>query len=327
MKDEYKEIAAYQSEWFTPITDNLFIWPYIKHLEKETTNGIVARGMEQVDFNKSCFFMTNHRDITLDPSFLSYLLNKHHINRPYIGIGNNLFGKWWIEPLVRYNKAFVVIRDGGLKDLVKNSQRLSEYIHYLQIEKQANIWMAQREGRAKDSNDRTQPAVLKMLTMAGEGNFIERVKSLNICPVCISYEYDPCDYLKAWEMQMKRDHSDYKKTRENDILNMATGIKGFKGKVVFTFTPSINDELDAIAEKTSIRNEQLQMVAELIDRRLHKNYYIFERDEKEFANYIQSRLDKIEIENKDEDFLRAKLIEMYQNPVINHKKAIEEATL
>lgn len=331
MKEEFKHIGAYDTEWLQPLEDACITMPVLHRIANKTTNGIEVRGMENVDFSKPCFFMTNHRDIVLDAAFLSMILHDHHISRPYIGIGNNLFGKWWIEPYVRSNRVFVVIRDGSIKDLLKNSQTLSQYIRYVQQVKHGHIWMAQREGRAKDSNDRTQPAVLKMLTLSDSKlPFLEAIAELNICPVSISYEYDPCDFLKAWEMQQKRDHPGYVKTREFDILNMKTGIEGQKGRVVFTFTPSINSELQNIAIQTSVRNEQIQLTAELIDKHIHANYEIFDTPKLVFETYIEHQTDKAIAYNNslqegtheevDRDFIREKMLEMYATPQKNKMK-------
>ena len=193
-------------------------------------------------------------------------------------------------------------------------------------EKNENIWIAQREGRAKDSNDITAPAIIKMLNMSGEGTFVEKLRALNITPVAINYEYDPCDYLKAREMQLKRDNPKWRKSRKDDLVSMAVGIKGHKGRIVYRLTPSINHAIDKALDnhpelRESSRNEQIQFVCQLIDHQIHSAYEIYDRGEK-FDQYIQSRIDLIHLSQKDTDFLREKLYEMYNNPVENHKKAL-----
>jgi hypothetical protein len=217
----------------------------------------------------------------------------------------------------------VVIRDGNFREQIENAKLLSEYIHY-QRKRGKSIWLAQREGRAKDGNDVTQPGVLKMLTIDSK-NFLESIKELNICPVSISYEYDPCDYLKAREMQLKRDNPDWKKSREDDIESMSVGMKGRKGKVVYRLTTSINPEIDkAIAANPELlnmsKNEQIQFVCNLIDQHIHAAYEMYERGEK-FDQYIEGQLAKINIPNKDEDYLRERLYEMYNNQVKNYEKS------
>lgn len=130
-----------------------------------------------------------------------------------------------------------------MRQMLESSARMSRYMHYTISEKKQSIWIAQREGRAKDSNDRTQDSVLKMLAMGGEGDLIDRLMEMNIAPLAISYEYDPCDFLKAQEFQLKRDIEGYKKTTQDDLISMQTGLFGYKGKVHFQTAPCINDRL------------------------------------------------------------------------------------
>jgi hypothetical protein len=228
---------------------------------------------------------------------------------------------------VRFLRAFVVIRNGGFRDQVNNATTLSQYIRHLR-KRHKSIWLAQREGRAKDGNDVTQPGVLKMLTIDAE-DFFESVKELNICPVSISYEYDPCDYLKAREMQLKRDNPKWKKSRKDDLVSMSVGIKGQKGRIVYRLTPSINHDIDAaLAERPELReqsrNEQIQFVCELIDRHIHAAYEIYPRGD-EFDAYIDSRINLINLSRKDSNFLREKLYEMYNYPVKNYQKALNKS--
>ena len=171
-------------------------------------------------------FVSNHRDIVLDSAFLDLLLFKHgYPTTVEIGIGNNLLIYPWIKRLVRMNKAFTVRRGLSAHEMFESSQLMSRYIHFAVTKKKENIWIAQREGRAKDSDDRTQESVLKMLAMGGD------LKELNIVPLTISYEFDPCDYLKAQEFQQKRDNPAFKKSKQDDLDNMKTGIFGYKGRV------------------------------------------------------------------------------------------------
>lgn len=326
-KKEYHQIGAYRNGWLLAIADWITILPWLGRLAKKTASSVTLdyQGDKQLiesDIQEGAFFMTNHRDICMDSAWLTWLLKRKYNIRPYIGIGNNLFGKWWIEFFVRFNHCFVVIRNGGLHEQIRNATTLSHYIHYLRNHKKS-IWLAQREGRAKDSNDLTQPALIKMLTI-GEPDFFRAIQSLNICPVSISYEFDPCDFLKAQEMQLKRDNPNWKKSKEDDIRSMATGISGKKGKVVFRMTPSINHELELILTKEPewkerSRNEQIGLVCKIIDQHIHSAYEITHRGT-DFAEYIQQRVSLIDIPNKDEAYLREKLIEMYTYPEKNHKK-------
>jgi len=328
--DQFKDIRAYRVGWLLPFTDFLLAFPLLGIWAWRTTKGIRLdysgdRKQIERDIKHGAFFLTNHRDIILDASWLSLLLRCRYFIRPYMGIGNNLFAKKWIEHLVRFNRCFVVKRGAGAHAQLENAKQLSAYIRHLR-ERHKSIWLAQREGRAKDSNDLTQVSVLHMLTMNNDDIF-EAVKALNICPVSITYEYDPCDYLKAREMQLKRDNPKWRKRAKDDVESMVTGIRGEKGRVVFRLTPSINPEIDAmLAAHPEYRelpqHDQLQHICNIIDRHIHQGYEIYERGT-DFDAYIESRLAKIELPNKDEAFLRERLYEMYNNPVINHRKSLK----
>ena len=262
-------------------------------------------------------------------------------NTVEIAIGDNLLIFPWIKKLVRINKSFIVQRALTMRQMLEASARMSRYMHLAINEKKENIWIAQREGRAKDSDDRTQDSVLKMMAMGGEGSIVERLKDLNITPAAISYEYDPCDYLKAKEYQQKRDNPDFKKSREDDLLNMQTGIFGRKGKIHFQLTSCINDKLDNL-DPAMPKTEVFTAISAMIDKQIHANYrfypgnYVaydwltgenlftdkYTAEEKNiFEQYINGQLAKIDLPNKDEEFLREKMLVMYANPVKNYLKA------
>lgn len=328
--DKYKDIRAYRVGWILAVIDWFTVFPILKIWALRTTKGIRLeylgeRKQIERDIKHGAFFLTNHRDIILDAAWLSYRLRLRYFIRPFMGVGNNLFAKPWIEHLMRFLRCFVVKRGAGAHAQLENAKQLSAYIRMLRSQGHS-IWLAQREGRAKDSNDLTQASVLHMLTL-GDDDFFENVKALNICPVSITYEFDPCDYLKAAEMQLKRDNPKWRKSKRDDVKSMQTGIRGEKGRVVYRLTPSINPEIEALLAdepewRTAPIHEQLQRVCDIIDRHIHQGYEIFDRGT-EFDAYIESRLAMIDIPNKDEAFLRDKLYEMYNNPVINYKKAYE----
>lgn len=295
------------------------------------------------DKQKSYTFISNHRDIVLDPGFLSVgLLDNGFPNTVEIAIGDNLLIYPWIKKLVRVNKAFIVQRALSMRQMLESSARMSRYIHFAVTQKKENVWIAQREGRAKDSNDRTQESVLKMLAMGGEGDIVDRLKELNLVPVALSYEYDPCDFLKAKEMQQKRDSENFKKSQADDLTNMQTGIFGYKGRVHFQTAPCLNEELETLRglPKTEIFNR----LATLIDRHIHRSYRMYPgnyvacdllndtdtfagkytlEEKQRFETYLQQKLDLIQLPNKDEAFLRRCILQMYANPAINYLKATE----
>ena len=308
-------------------------------LGKKATNGFSLEGSETVDRTKEHLFLSNHRDIVLDAGFLNILRHEAEFETTEIAIGDNLLVHPWIEKLVRLNKSFIVRRGLGVREQLTASKHMSEYIHYTINQKGESIWMAQREGRAKDSNDQTQESLLKMLTLFPEKtSFIDSLKELNIVPLSLSYEYDPCDYLKAKEFQLKRDNPEYKKSQRDDLLNMEIGILGYKGRVVFRYGKCINPELDKITEPD--KRKQVEIVARLIDREIYANYQFYpcnyiaydmlhksnrfadsytQEEADEFKSYITSQLDKIdEVEVKDMDFLWTKMLEMYSNTLKNH---------
>ena len=328
--DKYKDIRAYRVGWILAVIDWFTVLPILKIWALRTTKGIRLeylgeRKQIERDIKHGAFFLTNHRDIILDAAWLSYRLRLRYFIRPFMGVGNNLFAKPWIEHLMRFMRCFVVKRGEGVHAQLENAKQLSAYIRMLRSQGKS-IGLAQREGRAKDSNDLTQASVLHMLTL-GDDDFFENVKALNICPVSITYEFDPCDYLKAAEMQLKRDNPKWRKSKRDDVKSMQTGIRGEKGRVVYRLTPSINPEIEALLAnepewRTAPIHDQLQRVCDIIDRHIHQGYEIFDRGT-EFDAYIESRLAMIDIPNKDEAFLRDKLYEMYNNPVINYKKAYE----
>ncbi len=315
------------------------VYPFLQYLEANMTKGIKLWGLEKIDKTKPYLYISNHRDIILDSAFLCGKLIEDNMNTVEIAIGDNLLIFPWIEDLVRVNKSFIVKRGLSARQVLESSQRLSAYINYTINEKQQSIWIAQREGRAKDSNDRTQESLLKMFNMYGTASFTENLAQLNICPLSISYEYDPCDFLKAKELQQRQLDPDFKKHPMDDLLNMQTGVMGYKGQVIYQLTGDIQQELKEIGAQTSIRNEQISLTAELIDKRIHSGYSIFainkiaydllrneNRFEKEystmekldFERYLSLQIAKIDLPEKNEDFLMKRLLEMYANPLINY---------
>lgn len=312
-----------------------FIYPLIKQLLAKNCTGLTFESA--LAPTKRYTYVSNHRDIVLDSALLSIVLIENGFeDTPEIAIGDNLLIYPWIKKLVRVNKSFIVQRSLSMREMLESSRRMSSYMHYAINEKQQSIWIAQREGRAKDSNDRTQESVLKMMAMGGEGTPTERLKSLNIAPLSISYEYDPCDYLKAQEFQQKRDNPDFKKSREDDLKNMQTGIFGYKGQVHYQVAPCINEWIDEMS--TLPKGEFFSAVAQRMDADIFRNYRLYsgnyvaadllegstrfashytEEQKQQFEKYVQSRIALVELPNPDTAYLRERILEMYANPVLN----------
>lgn len=314
-----------------------FCYSFLKDLLAKASKGI-SFDHHEVDTQKRYTFVSNHRDIVLDSALLDVLLiDAGWTTTCEIAIGDNLLKLPWVKDLVRLNKAFIVERDLPIRELLMASKRLSEYMHYAINEKQDNLWIAQREGRAKDSNDHTQPAILKMMTIGGEGSIIDRLKDLHIVPLAISYEYDPCDYLKAREMQLKRDVKDWKKGPMDDVISMQTGIMGYKGHIHYHAAPCIDEWLDTIADTP--KTEVYDRIAQHLDHEIFSRYKLYpgnyvaldmlngnsdlsdhytEADKQTFEQYVESRIQKIDLPNRDDAFCRERLLEMYANPCKNY---------
>lgn len=321
-----------------------FSYNLIQNIIKEATDGVTLNHTALPDEGKNFTYISNHRDIILDSGFLSVLLADIGLDTPEIAIGDNLLIYPWIKKLVRINKSFIVQRGLSMRQMLESSMRLSAYMHFAINRKKQSIWIAQREGRAKNSDDRTQDSVLKMLAMSGEGSVIDRLMEMNIAPTALSYEYDPCDYLKAWEFQLKRDNPEYKKSTADDLLNMKTGLFGYKGRVHFQTGACINDELRRM-DGTLPKTELFARISALIDKRIHSNYRIYPNnyvahdllegndnfashytpeDRQRFLTYLEQQLARIEIVGKDENFLREKMLSMYANPLKNYLAATKE---
>lgn len=290
---------------------------------------------------KSYIYISNHRDIVLDSSLLAIKLFEQGLDTVEIGIGDNLLIYPWIRNFVRLNKAFIVKRGLTMRQQLEASTELSRYIHFAITEKKQSIWIAQREGRAKDSSDITQESVLKMLAMGGGKDIRESLKEINILPLNISYEYDPCDYLKAKEMQLKRDNPEYKKSQSDDLENMAIGISGKKGRITFKTATCINSFIDSLPEDMT-KPEIFKSVADYITKEIHINYTLYpcnyiaydmhnnsciyadkysKEQKAEFEEYLNGQIAKIDIPDKDTEFLKERILTMYMNPVVNYYKA------
>lgn len=317
-----------------------FIRPLLEGVIKKCTTGL-THDFSSLDPSKekqNYTYISNHRDIVLDSGLLDMVLfTEKGLDTAEIAIGDNLLIYPWIKTLVRLNRSFIVTRKGGIREMLQSSIRLSSYMHYVINEKKAPVWIAQREGRSKDSTDQTQESLLKMFAMGGEGTPAERLIGLNLAPLAISYEYDPCDWLKAMEFQMKRDNPEHKKSQADDLINMKTGIFGYKGRVHFQTAGCMNDFIASLPTDMP-KNDFYGTIAKEIDRRIHSNYQLFpgnfvavdllqggnahadrytEIEKASFEQYIVGQLQKIEMPGKDEAFLRTKLLEMYANPALN----------
>ncbi len=320
---------------------NQVIAPYLKNVAKTTARSLKGDNFEVLNKNESYFFISNHRDIVLDSAFLNILLLEHGYDTTEIAIGDNLLIFPWIKHLVRLNRSFIVNRNLPVRQMLEASKRLSAYIQHAMQDKKHSIWMAQREGRSKDANDRTHVGVLKMLNMSGKGNFVDNMIHLNVMPISISYEYDPCDYLKAREFLLKQKNPEYQKTSADDLNSMGTGLKGYKGRVHFRVCKLLKEDLVPL-RSIDDRNQQVAEVAALIDHQIHLNYVLYpgnyiaydivhdckdfvdkytRRERRIFLKYVKEQVRKVPERKRNVAFLTRSILEMYANPVINHLSA------
>lgn len=318
-----------------------FCYDFLKNVLNASSAGCDI-DIKNIDVGKRYTFVSNHRDIVLDSAFLDKMLIDSKFNTTCeIAIGDNLLVAPWIKDLVRVNKSFIVERSAGIREMLTNSKLLSEYMHFVIQHKNDNIWIAQREGRAKDSNDRTQSSIIKMMAMGGEGSIIDRLMQLHIVPLSISYEFDPCDFLKAKEFQLKRDIEGWKKTKEDDLESMQTGILNYKGRIHYHCAPCINKYLSTLNPDMQ-KSALIESIANHIDKKIHLGYRLYpnnyvaidllnndseyanhytDKDKVAFEKYITGQLAKIDLPNKDGQFLHEKILWMYAYPAINQMAA------
>lgn len=322
--------------------------PFLEMLAHKTTAGVSSSGLENIDKKQTYTYITNHRDIVLDASFLNLCLVREKFPTCQVAIGSNLLIFEWIKDLVKINKSFIVKRNLPMLQALKAAKQLSGYIHYAVNEMKQSVWIAQREGRAKDSNDKTQESLIKMLGLEGNGELYDNLIAKRITPVAISYEYDPNDYLKAREFLLRKNVSDFQKTERDDLFSMETGLMQFKGRVHFSICSCINPDLEKMKDCTD-KNEFIKYVSSTIDNAIHSNYVIYpinyiaydeveggnrfrsyysDDEISEVNNYIEKQLSKVtdipEITEEDKAYMRKMMFTMYANPLRNKLATISQ---
>lgn len=323
--------------------------PVLEQLAGKFTTELKCAGLNSLSDHSPRVFITNHRDIVLDSAFLNLCFIRAGLKTSEIAIGNNLLIYPWIENLVRLNKSFIVHRNIKAPRLaLAAAEHLSAYIHYTVEDKKQSIWIAQREGRAKDSSDKTQESLIKMMTLAGDSSPLDKLSRLHITPTCLSYEFDPNDYLKAREFLLKSKNPDYCKTQRDDLLSMETGLFGSKGRVNISVGDSITEKMRERLTDDSPRSHVLKLACQLIDHTIHSSYHIYPvnyiaydhldgtnrwrdlytTDELKQANeYWEGQLQKLEnkemFTSEDFDYMRRMMWTMYANPLRNKLLAVE----
>lgn len=241
---------------------------YLHRLIKQSTDGFTFEGLSHLDMSKPTLFISNHRDIALDPALVNLALYRSDVSTVEIAIGDNLLTKPWVSDLMRLNKSFIVKRSAQSKrEMLNNSKNLSAYIHHTLNDNKQNIWIAQREGRAKDGLDKTNAALISMLLLnkRKEQSISDYISELNIVPVSISYEYDPCDNHKAIELATIEETGEYQKDAHEDLNSITQGLLGYKGRVHIEFGQSLSGEFNDSKE-----------IAAAIDRQIISNYRLYD---------------------------------------------------
>lgn len=244
----------------------MVVQAYMDKMMDRTTRGLTYSGLDKVAKDKPYFFVSNHRDIALDPAFIDWALHKSGHQTARLAIGDNLLTMPYASDLMRLNKSFIVKRSAkGNKEKFNALKHLSAYLHHSITVDHSNLWIAQRQGRAKDGLDRTESAVIKMFAMnkPKPQSFADYIRELHIVPVSISYEWDPLDAHKARELYAQRNEGSYQKAQHEDVLNIARGIDGIKGHVHLAFGPEMNGDY-----------EDADAFAEALDRQIIGNYVL-----------------------------------------------------
>ena len=323
--------------------------PAFKVVTQMTTSGLTFSQIDQIKPDEAYLFLSNHRDIILDSALLNVTLLEKGLKTTQIAIGDNLLMHPMIRNIVRLNKNFIVNRNVNPKEMLLYSQRLSNYIRKTITEEKVSIWIAHREGRSKDGDDRTANGLLKMLSMVGEQSIEEKFKSLNILPTAVSYEYDPCDIFKVNELITLKLEGSYEKEAGEDYKSMLKGLTGHKGRVHIAVGSLLNEEIDQL-EAIQNKNDKIRHLAQVVDRQMHEIYRLWPTNyiaydllngtrrfahkytnlEKfAFRNYITGRvisffLARASLVTQKEGIrkqVRELFLQMYANPVINRVEA------
>lgn len=308
-----------------------YIHQAVRRMLSDSTDGVTWDGFDQLQRDQKYLFLSNHRDIIMDSAVLNVLLHEQGFGTTQIAIGDNLMVSSLVTDLMKLNKSFVVHRDVARQDMLAYATRLSRYIREQIVEGKDSIWIAHRNGRTKDGNDQTHTGLLKMLNMSGAGDARQNFRELNAIPMAISYEFDPCDGLKAEEMYHVEHRIPYQK---DDKMGMVRGIRDPKGRVHLSLGTPLRDWIDELPHPGNL-NAWLRELGDGLDREIHENFRLWpnnyiaadwlaedphfrdeysDEDEQRFEAHLQHQLaDKA----GDPESLRQKMLEIYANPVWN----------
>lgn len=318
---------------------------FVDSVLKNSAGSFTYDGIENIDKDRKFLAMSNHRDIILDPAITQLVLYKNDIPLTEIAVGSNLITNKWIEYLIRSNRMIKVMRGITARELYLSSQMLSKYIRLNIVEGRSSIWLAQRQGRTKNGLDVTEQGLLKMLNMSGSGDFQQNFEELNIVPMSISYEIEPCDILKARELVISKKHK-YVKGKDEDWNSIMTGIMQQKGNIHLNIGKPLTSE-EIMSASLCDKNDRYQLIRHAVDRRIIAGYHLWKYnyvaydlanhsfrysehytpdDVAWFVEYMTKQLDTVEKEVNRED-LREAFLNIYANPVLAKELLIKEQAM
>jgi len=301
-----------------------------------TSKGLTFSGFDKLSNDNPCLFISNHRDILLDSAILQMVLHDNKLNTSEITFGSNLMSSQLSIDIGKINRMFTVFRSNSGREFIKNSTHLSKYIRHTITEKKVSVWIAQRNGRTKDGNDFTEQGLIKMLLMSGDNDIVKNFTQLNLRPMVISFEYEPCDVLKTNELYQSQ-LGPYVKKPGEDINSIVAGIIQPKGRIHIAICDSISDNLHDLESITN-HNERIKKICSLIDHEIYKNQMLWktnyiaydllnnsskyeqhysESEKKDFINYTHQQISKID---GDKDIIKSVFLSMYANSVVNFEK-------
>lgn len=327
----YKNIYDFQSG---------FMFNAIESILKKTSNGLTYDGIENVDRNTNYMLVNNHRDIALDATLLAYIFYINKLDTFEITFGSNLMQGDFVIDFGKINKMFKISRGGNARDFYRESLHVSEYMRHVITEKKQSVWIAQRNGRTKDGDDQTELGVLKMFSLSSDKPFVENLKEINILPISISYEYEPCDFLKTMEIYVSS-YQKYVKEQGEDLRSIITGIMQPKGQIHISITKPITQQELEYCDSFE-KNNKFVHLGKIMDYRILSNYKLYKtnyiahdilnksykyeefyskEDKEQFVDYMKSGLSKLPCrETGETDVLENIFLKIYANPIDNVNK-------
>jgi len=309
----------------------------VNKIVKDTSSGFTYEGYDRLQRGKGYLFVSNHRDIVLDSALLQLVLYVHNLDTSEISFGDNLMSSDFVVDFGKSNKMFKVLRNANPREFYTNSLLLSQYIRDAIVQRNSSVWIAQRNGRTKDGFDGTEQGILKMFDMSGSGRFVDDFAELNIVPMSVSYEYEPCDILKTNELYVSR-RQKYVKMPGEDFNSILTGFMQFKGGIHFVAAPPLSRQQIEASCLAGDRNDRLKALGQLMDDRIIPNYKLWKTnymaydllheshsyagfyspsDLEAFRSYMHYKLSALEGEQQE---LEELFLTIYANPVVNRRR-------